>query len=254
MITGATSDFADKRDSQCLEKLTEQMEENLQQNHIDMDELLADTGYSNGEALEYLEEKNINAWIPNFGQFKPERKGFIFNEEKNQYECQRGNKAILPYKNTRLDRGYNKLIYRSSEKDCKNCPLKTKCCGEKSNFKKISHSEYNEEYQRQHNKLTENEKYAKRMSRLRSSTVEPVLGTLLNFMGMKKIYARGIAQAEKHVLMASLCYNLKKMMKFRTPKTQIQVNYAPIADKMQSFSNFLYFAFMRLIFLRFKPL
>ena len=35
---------------------------------------------------------------------------------------------------------------------------------------------------------TENEKYAKRMSRLRSSTVEPVLGTLLNFMGMKKIY------------------------------------------------------------------
>jgi len=86
------------------------------------------------------------------------------------------------------------MIYRSSEKDCKNCPLKIECCGEKSYFKKLSHSEYYLQYQRQHNKLIKNERYAKRMSRLRSSTVEPVLGTLLNFMGMKKIYARGIEQ------------------------------------------------------------
>jgi Transposase DDE domain. len=254
VITGATADFADKRDSQCLEKITEQMLENLQQNHIEMDELLADTGYSSGEALKYLEEKEINAWIPNFGQYKPEREGFMFNEEKNQYECQRGNKAILPYKNTRLDRGYNKMIYRSSEKDCKNCPLRRECCGEKSKFKKISHSEYHKEYQRQHNKLTENEKYAKQMSRLRSSTVEPVLGTLLNFTGMKKIYARGIEQAEKHVLMASLCYNLKKMLKWQTKKVQIQVNHAQITDKVQGCFDFLFFAFVRLIFIRCKTL
>ena len=254
VITGATADFADKRDSQCLEKITEQMEENLQQNHIDMDELLADTGYSSGEALEYLEGKNINAWIPNFGQYKPEREGFIFNKEKNQYECLRGNCAVLPYKNTRSDRGYNKMIYRSSEKDCKNCPLKTECCGEKSKFKKISHSEYHQQYQRQHDKLTKNEKYAKRMSRLRSSTVEPVLGTLLNFSGMKKIYARGIEQAEKHVLMASLCYNLKKMIKFNPKKPQIQVSYAQITDKLQTLSDYLFFAFVRVIFVQFKTM
>jgi len=254
VITGATSDFADKRDSQCLEKLTEQMTENLLHNNIKMDELLADTGYSSGEALKYLEEKGINAWISNFGQYKPERAGFIFNKDKNQYECQRGNFAILPYKNTRSDRGYNKMIYRSSAKDCKSCPLKTECCGKKSKFKKISHSEYYREYQRQHNKLTENEKYAKRMSRLRSSTVEPVLGTLLNFMGLKKIYARGIEQAEKHVIMASLCYNIKKMIKFNPRKPQIQVSYAKITDKLQGLYDYLFFAITRLIFIRFKQL
>ena len=242
VITVATSDFADKRDSQCLEKLTGHLLENLQQNDLHLDDLLADTGYSSGEALEYLERKNINGWIPNFGQYKPEREGFVFNREENQYECQRGNKAVLPYKNTRLDRGYTKLIYRSSEKDCKTCPLRAECCGEKSKFKKLSHSEYHEQYERQHNKLTEHKKYAKRMSRLRSSTVEPVLGTLLNFIGMKKIYARGIEQAEKHVLMASLCYNLKKMLKWRTKNAQIQVSYAPVTDKVQGFSDFLFFA------------
>jgi hypothetical protein len=56
------------------------------------------------------------------------------------------------------------------------------------------------------------------MRRLRSSTVEPVLGILINFLGMKKVNTRGIAQAEKHVLMAALCYNLKKLLKFK-PKT-----------------------------------
>ena len=129
------------------------------------------------------------------------------------------------------------MIYRSSEKDCKNCPLKRECCGEKSKFKKISHSEYYQQYQRQHNKLTKNEKYAKRMSCLRSSTVEPVLGTLLNFMGMKKIYARGIEQTEKHILMASLCYNLKKMLKFNPKKPQIQVSYAPMTDIVERCSD-----------------
>jgi|GEM_PF-2714220 len=82
----------------------------------------------------------------------------------------------------------------------------------------------------------------------------PALGTLLNFMGMKKIYARGIEQAEKHVLMASLCYNLKKMLKFRSRKAQIQVSYAPITDKQNRGLNYLFFAIARLIFIRFETL
>jgi len=40
---------------------------------------------------------------------------------------------------------------------------------------------------RMHRKLTENKAYAQRMSRLRSSTVEPVLGTLINYLNMKRV-------------------------------------------------------------------
>ena len=70
--------------------------------------------------------------------------------------------------------------------------------------------------------------YASRMSRLRSATVEPVLGTLINFTGMKRVNARGIAAAEKHVLMASLCYNLKKLLEFK-PR-----NVETVAIKVQA--------------------
>ena len=74
-----------------------------------------------------------------------------------------------------------------------------------------------------HQKLQAHKQYAKRMVKIRSKTVEPVLGTLINFLNMKKINSRGIKQANKHILMAALTYNLKKYMKFCTKKPKIAV-------------------------------
>jgi hypothetical protein len=56
------------------------------------------------------------------------------------------------------------------------------------------------------------------MSRTRSKTVEPVIGTLVNFTNMKRVNTRGIKNANKHVLMASLTYNLKKYLRFIVKK------------------------------------
>ncbi len=98
VITGAIADHADKRDSQSLPKILEQTISNLEEENITIEQIAADAGYSSGESLQYLEEKNIDAWIPNFGQYKNDREGFINNKEKDQYECTRGNKAILPLK------------------------------------------------------------------------------------------------------------------------------------------------------------
>lgn len=213
VITGAMADYADRRDSQCLPAILNQSIHNLSQHEIVIEEICADTGYSSGTALNYIEQNNITAYIPNHGQYRNTREGFIYNKEQDQYECQRGNKAILKFKGIRTDsKGYDKKTYRSSETDCKNCPLRLSCAGEKTKFKKIDDSVDKPFYDRMHERMQT--EYAKKMGRIRSKTVEPVLGTLLNFMGMRRMYARGIKQANKHVLMASLCYNLKKYIKF----------------------------------------
>ncbi len=60
------------------------------------------------------------------------------------------------------------------------------------------------------------------MKRKRSSTVEPLWGTLINFMGVKRINARGLAAANKIVILAAACYNMKKLLKFTAPKTNIR--------------------------------
>ena len=95
----------------------------------------------------------------------------------------------------------------------------------KTNFKKIDDSIHKELYDKMHQKLTQNPEYAKRMVKVRSKTVEPVLGTLINFLNMKRVNTRGIKQANKHVLMAAMTYNLKKYLKFisKKPKSIAQV-------------------------------
>ncbi len=219
VITGACADYADQRDSQCLPQILNQAMVNLSQHDIEIDQITADAAYSSGESLQYCEEKGIDAWIPNFGQYKASREGFEYNREKDQYECQRGNKAVLIFKGERMDsKGYTKRTYRSSETDCGKCPFREECCGKSTKFKKIDDSVHKEYYDRMHKKLTENREYAKRISRIRSKTVEPVLGTLLNFMGMRRVNTRGIKQANKHILMAAMAYNLQKYLRFITKK------------------------------------
>ena len=243
VITGALADFADKRDSQSLPLIAEQTIENLAAENITVEQLTADTGYSSGEALSYCQEKNIDAYIPNFGQYKSEREGFIYNREKDRYKCQRGNKAILPFKKIRKSHDkYEMKTYRSSETVCKNCPLRKACIGEKTFFKKIEHSIDKPLYEKMHEKMQT--LYAGRIMKKRSSTVEPVLGTLINFLNMKRVNTRGIELANKHVLMAALTYNLKKYLKFISRKANVHVMVYNIEGKL---SDFLKNAFYRFI-------
>jgi hypothetical protein len=94
--------------------------------------------------------------------------------------------------------------------------------------------------------------YARKISKIRSSTVEPVLGTLINFLNMKRVNTRGIDQATKHVLMAALSYNLKKYMKFKLPKA-ISIIKSMETNKKAALIN-IYKAFTDLVrgFLRDK--
>ena len=91
------------------------------------------------------------------------------------------------------------------------------------NYKKLDDSSHKEHYDRMHQKLNENPAYNKKMVRVRSKTVEPVIGTLVNFTNMKRVNTRGIKNANKHVLMASLTYNLKKYLRFVVKKPTLHV-------------------------------
>jgi len=241
VITAALGMHADKRDSQCLPTILDQAIENLREQEIEIEQIAADTGYSSGTALKHCEKKNIDAYIPNFGQYKNSREGFIYNKEQDQYECTRGNKAILPLKRTAAgSKGYMMKTYRSSETVCKNCPLRKECIGARTNFKKIDDSIDKPYYDKMHEKMQT--AYAKTMSKIRSKTVEPVLGTLINHRSMKRVNSRGIAQANKHIIMAALTYNLKKYINFISKKTVTK------AQALQQELNALFFLIIMLLY------
>ncbi|AXG70533.1 transposase DDE domain protein [Kordia sp. SMS9] len=63
------------------------------------------------------------------------------------------------------------------------------------------------------------------MKKKRQSTVEPVFGTLKEYVGLRKINTLGIEQANKVMHMAAIAYNLKKYLKFITKTTKVELNH-----------------------------
>ena len=219
VITQIQADHADKKDSQYLPSLLTNTINNLQEQQLQVEEVYADAGYSSGEALRALEENNITGYIPNFGQYKPSREGFTYDKENDRYTCSRG--VHLPFKKiTTTSLGYKMKVYRSSARDCGPCPLRSVCIG-KSDFKKIDDSVDKPYYDRMHARLQTVNREKTRQ--IRSSTVEPVLGTLVNYLGMRRVNTRGIQQAAKCMLMAAVAYNLKKLMRWQGKKANTVV-------------------------------
>ena len=96
---------------------------------------------------------------------------------------------------------------------CIDCPIRSQCL-KKSQEKRITITFYNKEYQRNNKRV--NSKRGRYMKAKRQSTVEPVFGTLTQFMGLRKINTIGITQANKVMHLSSMAYNLKKYLKFIT--------------------------------------
>jgi hypothetical protein len=215
VICGAMAEFADKKDSETTEKIVSQTIDNLQDNDLKVEEVLADTNYSSGESYRYLENQNITAYIPPHGMYESEREGFIYNENNDCYICSQGVKLTFKGISKKKDRQTLLKRYSSKTTDCSNCPLKEKCC-KRYNYKQLGHSTDKTYYDKAYELI--HTKQGKKMRHLRASTVEPVWGTLLNFRRMKKVYTKGNNLANKQILMAAAAYNLKKLLQFKTIK------------------------------------
>ena len=221
VITHAESFTADGKDCRDLIAIAKQLQTRLQGHGMLVEKLLADAAYSSGENYHYLEQQNITAYIPLLGGALSGSEGFIYDEANDWYICR--NNKILKGSGRVVDDGKGHPVkkYFSLQSDCTKCPLRNTCISDKAKVKKVQHSIYKAELERA--KARQQTVKAKVMKRKRSSTVEPVWGTLINFTGMKRLNARGLEAANKMLLLSATVYNLKKWLKFTTPKTNSKV-------------------------------
>jgi hypothetical protein len=220
VITHAESFTADGKDCRDLITVAEQLQTRLKGHGLQIEKLLADGAYSSGENYQYLEQQGITSYIPLLGGALSGSEGFIYDEQNDWYICR--NNKVLKGSGRVVDdgRGHAVKKYFSLQSDCKNCPIRNTCISDKAKTKKVQHSIYKAELERA--KERQQTVKAKVMKRKRSSTVEPVWGTLINFTGMKRLNARGLKAANKMLVLAATVYNLKKWLKYTTPKTAVK--------------------------------
>src|SRR5690606_38104400 len=71
------------KDSSILSEIMNQNIDNLKENNIELEELIADAGYSSGESLQYCQDKSIEAWIPILVNTNPIVKALFTTQRKN---------------------------------------------------------------------------------------------------------------------------------------------------------------------------
>lgn len=171
------------------------------------------------ERYAILERHGIEGYIPAHGTYKQEKEGFIYDEKEDVWICSQGKKAT--FRRFYMERGNLVKRYYTKRKDCKDCPIKIACIG-KQHEKKISKTAYQAEYERMIARVESSK--GQYLKKRRQATVEPVLGTLINFMGMRKVNTRGLALAHKNFVLAAASYNLKKYLNFTKKRVLAQVN------------------------------
>ena len=211
VITDIRAYHADGKDNQQLPDIVQRLQRRLWKEGLYWENCVADTGYSSGENYAMLEDRGLKSFIPPHGTYKGGPDGFEYIREHDHYLCPQG--KVIPFKKVFLDSRTKtkKKAYRGSSKICKGCPLRESCLG-KVNEKQFSVTYYREEYER--NIARVESPQGRYMKGKRQSTVEPVFGTLTQFMGLRKINTIGIGQANKVMHLSAIAYNLKKYLKF----------------------------------------
>jgi len=212
VITDIQAYRADGKDNQYLPDICQRLQDRLNTQGLLWHNCVADTGYSSGENYAYLEAKGLQSYIPPHGTYKGGPDGFDYNKAQDHYVCPQG--ELIPFKKVFLDHRTQtkKKEYRSSSKQCKGCPIASSCLGKTAKEKKFSVTYYREQYERNNQRV--NSPRGRYMKGKRQSTVEPVFGTLTQFMGMRKVYTIGLKNANKCMHLAATAYNIKKYLKF----------------------------------------
>lgn len=200
-------------DYEGLRELVEQTEENTGEKP---DEVLADSGFSSYENLQYLEEKDIKDYIPD-QRMENLRKGtsqhpefhksrFRYDEVEDCYICPMG--KLLPYTGLLKREGRPGIrIYRCL--DCPGCERKSECT--KAGYWTISLDPRRFLMERMRTRLGTKEgrvKYGKR-----KYIVEPIFGDMKQNWNMRGVLLRGTLKAKGEFLIMCIAPNLKKIAK-----------------------------------------
>ncbi len=221
VITHAQADPADRKDNQCLPSIIKSLTSRLEHLGLRRTALLADAGYSSGENYHLLEGQQITSCIPPHGTCKGGPEGFTYNKAEDCWLCPWGRKATFRKVKVEPKNNIKKRVYFTTRRDCKGCPYREGCIG-KNHEKKVEITYYWDEYERVISRLSS--RWGRRMKGLRQATVEPVLGTPVNFMGLGRINARGLQ-------LAAAAYNLQKLLRFSQKRSQTAVMALPRPEK-----------------------
>jgi transposase len=217
-IIVAAEPVTDANDRNQLKPVIEQAESNTQ---AKVKEVAADCGYGSYANYEYLEQREIDGYVPdsNFQQYKSGEyqkeehryhySNFVYDVISDSYVCPEGKR--LTYWKTRTNetdsRKWNHKVYKGTE--CGACEKRSLCTKAKARELLIDIRE--PLLQKMRKKLVSDE--GKRKYFMRQYLIEPVFGHLKFNIGYRNFLLRGLEKVRAEFQLMCIGWNLKKMLK-----------------------------------------
>ena len=176
--------------------------------------LAADTAYGSGKTLKALLDCGIEPHIPVWdksartdGTFS--RADFDYDADRDVYTCPRGN-TLKTTGNVHAD---DTLRYQSRTRDCRDCPMKQRCCPN-TPYRKVPRdiNESSREYVRALAKTKAFER-----SRDERKKVEMAFAHMKRILKLDRLRLRGLSGARDEVLLVATAQNLRKLAKYAGP-------------------------------------
>ncbi len=151
---------------------------------------------------------------------------------------------MIPFTKVLLDSRTKtrKKEYRARKHVCIDCPIRSSCLGKSAQEKKFRVTYYRGE---ERNIKRVNSPQGRYMKGKRQSTVEPIFGTLTQFMGLRKINTIGIEQANMVMHLSAIAYNLKKYLEFMQKRAKSGVGMLALSAFVENTFEYLFGVFAK---------
>ena len=168
--------------------------------------VVADGGYSNGEQAHQCEQQGILPHVPVKRAVNNQGDGTLFDRSRFEYD-EKTDTFLCPAGQT-LTRQYTRkkgADYAASAKSCGGCAMKGQCT--QSARRKITRHLYDAALRRMHERATPE------LMQLRRCTAEYPFAVLkYRILGHPRFLLRGMAGAQIEMSLATMVYNLKRMI------------------------------------------
>ena len=182
----------------------------------------ADKAYGSGEFLAWLLERNIQPHIPVIDRRHQTHRRFTrdqfqYDPVENVFRCPQG--QTLRFQGvTREHQGY---IYRTTESQCRGCPVKKRCTP--APFRKIF-VHWHEPARQVARELAQTSAYA--CSKRERSKIEALFSELKLRVGLRRVRLRRLWNVAEQFYLAATAQNLKRLVKFLAQREPLPVRCA----------------------------
>jgi transposase len=178
--------------------------------HLDVEKLsvLTDTGYYDCDEVYKCHQEGITTFINSpaskLGQNKFSKAKFIYNPQKDVYQCPAG--KTMKFLHT-VNKGDGRLLRAYGTKACLSCDLKLKCTASKI-------GRLVQRYPNEHvmDAMAERVKKNPNLMRQRKAIIEHIFGCIKSSMNLREFLTKGFKNVRAEFSLAALAFNLKRLL------------------------------------------